>query len=433
MADRYSYVPLIGLFILLIWGVADWMLIWRTPAVVPLTASALVLCACAVLTWKQVGYWQNDVSLWQHAAYATRNNTKAHGNLGEALGKTKGPREALAEYRKGLDIDPNSPDIHFNVGAMVRKLGRVDEAVKEYRRAIELDPNFTVAHHNLGAIWTEQGRREEAINEFEKAIKLDPDQAPSHFALGTLFNDLGQIDKAGDEFQRALSLDPLSYRTYGALAQVIIQEGRYAEAEAILQRALDLMPSNHRLRSTLVAQLERMNRLRALEKKLPELVEGKIKAVDVREELDTAWLCRLPRHSRFAGAARFYKAAFQGDPKLIRERGMPFLYWAGCAAAQAGMGLGRDATNLTESERSKLRTQALDWLREDLDLWRPDAAGTRLEIRENAARALRLDQQDQSLAQVREPGWLTKLSEPEREAWARFWSEVDETLAAIHF
>jgi len=173
----------------------------------------------------------------------------------------------------------------------------------------------------------------------------------------------------------------------------------------------------------------RLNRLRALESKLPELVDGRAKPIDVREELDAAWLCRLPRHSLFAAAARLYGAAFKADPRILQDRVMPFLYWAGCAAAQAGLGLGQDAGSLPESERARLRAQALDWLREDLALWQHEASSTRLESREAAARALRLDKQDAALAPVRDS--LAKLPQSERKSWANFWSEVEETLAAI--
>jgi tetratricopeptide (TPR) repeat protein len=428
MADRYSYVPLIGLFILATWGVADWLQARPVPDVVPAGAGALVLGVCAVLTWKQVGYWKDDVSLWQHTAYATRNNTKAHGNLGEALLRVKGPREALEEYRKSLAIDPSSPDIHFNVAASLRKLGHVEEAIGEYRKALKLDPDYTLAHHNLGAIWLEQGRRHEAIAEFQKAIKLDPDQAPPHFALGALFNDLGQLDEAAREFRRSVDLEPGSVKSYGALAQVMIEQGRYAEAEAAIRRALGVS-SNQDLRSKLNAQLVRLRRLRTLESKLPELADGNAKPLDVREELDAAWLCRLPRHALFAGAARLYGAAFKADPHIPQDRVMPFLYWAGCAAAQAGLGLGQDAASLTESEKAQLRAQALAWLREDLTLWQREASSARLESREAAARSLRLYKQDAALAPVRDA--LAKRPQSERQAWGSFWSQVDETLAAI--
>jgi tetratricopeptide (TPR) repeat protein len=431
LADRYTYVPLIGVFIVAAWGVGDLIEAYRLPSVVSVSVVAVVLGVLAMLTWTQVGYWQDDITLWSHTTQVTKDNTKAHDNLGEALADANRHQEAIDEFRKSLEINPKNLATHQNLGAALHKQGRVDQAMAEYQEALAIDPTFAQAHHNLGVILSQRGRRDEAIAHFQREIETDPDQPGAHFALGTLFMDMGRLDEAASELRRAIALDPQMFQADGALGEVLLQQGLYGEAETIGARAVAAIPTSHPARNLVLGQAQRCRRMHALEQKLLAVLEGNAQPADARENLDIAWLCQLPRHGRYASAARFYAAAFAADPKIVNNARLQFRYHAACAAARASTGLEKDGATLTNEEGSRLRVQALTWLQADFAFWAREAASDRVENRASAERALRTMKQERAFECVRDPSELAKLPASESELWKTFWADVDTTFSLL--
>ena len=150
MADRYTYVPLIGIFIIISWGAAEVLARWKVPKLIMAIMAGLVLLACAFRTRDQLGYWQNDGTLFRRAVDVTRNNYMANYNLGFYLANKGRVFEAIDYYRAAIQIDPNRMEPHLNLGIALEKTGRRDEAVKEYREAVRINPNNPGAHFNLG-------------------------------------------------------------------------------------------------------------------------------------------------------------------------------------------------------------------------------------------------------------------------------------------
>jgi hypothetical protein len=178
MADRYAYVPLIGIFIMISWGGFQILAGLKFPGMAMFAAAGLLLLAGAGLARHQLNYWQNDGTLFRHALAVTKSNAVAHLNLGVYLGNNGELDEAIRNFRETLDIETNGLNAmtaHYNLGYLMNCAGQPAEAEKEYREAIRIDPDYYPAHYNLGISLNQLGRREEAIEQFLIALRLKPD------------------------------------------------------------------------------------------------------------------------------------------------------------------------------------------------------------------------------------------------------------------
>ncbi|MDI6827997.1 MAG: tetratricopeptide repeat protein [Armatimonadota bacterium] len=204
MADRYTYIPLIGLFTVVAWGAPDLVRyvgnvrkngqhargksnfsLFFMPSVLPL-AGVLVVAALMVSTWVQVGYWQNSTTLFRHAIAVTHGNWLMHNNLGVALAAEGRHSEAISHYRAAVRAKPGYADAHNNLGNAFSRLGRHNDAINEYRQAISLNANNALAHYNLGVILARLGRFDEAKAEFAKAFSKDQSLLAAKQALEAL-------------------------------------------------------------------------------------------------------------------------------------------------------------------------------------------------------------------------------------------------------
>jgi hypothetical protein len=175
MADRYTYVPLIGLFI---------MLAWAIPAAAArrhhlgIAAGVCAMGALAVfsqLTWKQVEYWRGSIPLFEHALDVTQNNSVAHFNLGLALGHEERIAEAMAHHEEVLRINPNHEDALYEIGILLERSGKADAAILAYAEAVQMHPDHVRAHNNLAALYSRAGRLEDAAFHLREALRVDPD------------------------------------------------------------------------------------------------------------------------------------------------------------------------------------------------------------------------------------------------------------------
>jgi tetratricopeptide (TPR) repeat protein len=222
-ADRYSYLPQIGLYIALTWALADWSLRAHSRRVILAGAAAVIIGALAWQAWIQTSYWSGTESLWNHALEVTTDNDVAHYNVAAHLLGRGRMDEAISHYEKALNIRSDERETHYHLSvallhtslgnALVRK-GRLDEALVHYRKAVELRDDFADAHTNLAALLARKGETEEAIVHYEKAIAIPPPDAPSHLRLAKLLLQLGRNSEAVTHYRRALELtkDPAQAR-----------------------------------------------------------------------------------------------------------------------------------------------------------------------------------------------------------------------------
>jgi tetratricopeptide (TPR) repeat protein len=208
MADRYTYLPITGLFILFIWGVSDIASYLHTPKGVQLSAAVIVLLVLSFLTWKQLDYWQNSIKLFQHTIAVTNNNALAHNMLGAALTGNKQVFEAVPHYQEAIRINPQFVKAQYNLGLAYILLGRIDEAIEQYRLTIALLPEDADAHNNLGLAYARKGMYGQAIIEYQTILNRDPNNVIARNNLGVALKEIGDIDRALEQFAIALQLKP---------------------------------------------------------------------------------------------------------------------------------------------------------------------------------------------------------------------------------
>jgi len=207
MADRYSYIPLIGLFIILAWGIPDIPLQWQHRKTGLALTAAAFLSMYMTVSWMQIRYWSNSITLFEHALDVTSENHAAHFGLGNVLVAMGETDKAIRHYSEALKLFPNS-DIHNNMGFALARKGRTDEAVAHYREALRMDPYHKTTYNNLGTLFLSRGDSDKAIECYLVALKLFPDYAQAHNNLGLALSQKGKNDEAIAHFRRALQIKP---------------------------------------------------------------------------------------------------------------------------------------------------------------------------------------------------------------------------------
>jgi Flp pilus assembly protein TadD len=225
MADRYTYVPLIGIFIIVAWGIPDLLARWVPAACrhsVVLAAVAVVIIACyALLARVQVGYWSDSVSLWQHAVSVTSENPRAREKLGSAFRDRGQLTEALANYAEAERSVPADPVIHNDIGLVLTRQGKAADALTEFMTAVRLRPAFAEARGNLGNALAAAGRFPEAIDQYLQALAIDPHQSRWHYSVALLLFKQDRLDDAVQHLQAALRITPDFAEARSALDDVM--------------------------------------------------------------------------------------------------------------------------------------------------------------------------------------------------------------------
>ena len=240
MADRYTYVPLIGLFIILSWGAHE-ILSTRnfSRAVAPIAASVLII-VCALLARAQVAYWRDDLTLWSHALAVTGPNSRAHNNLANALSDRGRVDDAVAHYREAINIDPSFAEAHSNLANALVGRGLLVEAKREYEAALRYRPTDPFAHNGLGSLLDEQGRVEEAVSHYKAALRVTPDAADVHNNLAVALTKQGRFDDAVSEFLEAIRANPANANFQYNLGVTLSQRGDTIQARRYLEAAVQL-------------------------------------------------------------------------------------------------------------------------------------------------------------------------------------------------
>jgi Tfp pilus assembly protein PilF len=242
MADRYAYLPLTGVFIMVVWGVGEAVRRWRLPGLAAGVGAVVMVAACAGRTANQLEYWQNTESLFRHALAVTQGNFVAHNNLGNVLLAEGQVEEAIVQYRKALEMRPGYSDAHSNLGNALLQQGRIEEALARFQRALVLQPRDASVHNNFGNALLSVGRIQEAIVQYEEALDLQPDFAQAHNNLGWSLLQVGRLDEAISHLQRALALRPDYASAHNNLGYALLQKGKVREAIAECAAALKLEP-----------------------------------------------------------------------------------------------------------------------------------------------------------------------------------------------
>jgi tetratricopeptide (TPR) repeat protein len=208
MADRYTYVPLIGLFIVMAWGLPDILAKWphRRAAIATLTAG--LLAALMICSRLQVRYWQDSITLFQHALCVAPDNPPAHTNLGVAFAGQGEAEKAIWHYAEALRIEPNYLEARINLGGALAGQGKLEEAIAHYLEALRIKPDFADAHYNMGNALARRGRLADAIAHYSEAVRIKPDDAEAHNNLGIALASRERTADAVVHFHEALRIRP---------------------------------------------------------------------------------------------------------------------------------------------------------------------------------------------------------------------------------
>jgi tetratricopeptide (TPR) repeat protein len=246
MADRYTYLPLIGVFIAVALGAPDLAARLRMKPSLRAVLAAAVLLVCLGTTWRQLNYWQDSKTLFAHAVAVTKENAVARLNLGVALEQAGETEEALAQYRESLRISPERAQAHNNIANLLAASGKRDEALVHYREALRLNKKAPLAHLNLGTTLLELGRFDEAMHHYAEAARLAPDDPRPHYFMGKARLQQKQSARAVTHFRDALRFDSSDLRALTWLARVLASDENAnvrngAEAVALAERANELI------------------------------------------------------------------------------------------------------------------------------------------------------------------------------------------------
>jgi tetratricopeptide (TPR) repeat protein len=242
MADRYTYIPLTGLFITIAWGLPDLLAKWQYKKIALGLSSLLIILAMSVCTHFQLRYWQNSLTLFQHALDVTKDNYLAHFCIAEPLREQGRLNETIYHYSEAIRIKPHYTKAIVCLGIALYEAGRIDEAIEEYQKCLQITPGELMALNNLGIALGEQGKFDEAVKCFTEALWVKSDFAAAHINISHVLTLQGKFNEAIVHLSEALRLDPQSAKAHYYLGQVLTQTRKNNEAIIHFEEALRLKP-----------------------------------------------------------------------------------------------------------------------------------------------------------------------------------------------
>jgi tetratricopeptide (TPR) repeat protein len=244
MADRFTYLPSLGVLILVIWGATDFFIGRRFGPMVLAIAGGIGVAACALATHRQVKYWRDDLTVFEHALTVTGRSATAHYQVGTDLEQAGKYNLAIGHFQEALEADPTLTDAYYGQAYSLERLGRPEEALKKCQAALQVTPGLEWAHNRLSALLWKLGRHEEAMRQCAEALRFNPKSAEAHYNLGIALSDRGELAEAEAQLTEAARLKPDYGEAIIVLAEVLFKQGKVAEAEARFRESLALSPTN---------------------------------------------------------------------------------------------------------------------------------------------------------------------------------------------
>jgi protein O-mannosyl-transferase len=241
-ADRYTYLPQIGIYVAVTWLAAEWGAKLHLGRVAMGSFMAAVLGTLIICAWKQTAYWKSSETLWTHTLECTTRNDIAHNNLGAVLRNMGRVDEAIPHFQDALKISPGYAEARFNLGTAFAQKGGLDQAINQYRFGLRSMPGDADAHVNLATVYLQKGDLDEAIGQYQIALQINPGDAARHIALGSLLLQRGRMDEAIAHFQKSLQIKPDDANAQNNLGSVYLQLGRMDDAMVHFQHALQIDP-----------------------------------------------------------------------------------------------------------------------------------------------------------------------------------------------
>lgn len=286
MADRFTYLPAIGIFLAVTWAVADAAARDARARRALAPAALVVLLAYLVVTRAQLAVWRDSVTLFEHALAVTSRNHIAHLNLAAALIEGGRPEAALAHAEDAAALRPDSAKVLTTLGIALAATGRPDAARAAYERALRAEPDSTLARLGFGVLLAEHGRWAEAERAYDEVLRRDPQHAKAHAGLGFVFASQGRAADAIAQYRAALAIDPGQLQAHNGLALALEESGDVDAALDVLARAVARAPAEPRLRLNYAAMLRSRGRTREAEEQYVELLRREPQNAAARAALD---------------------------------------------------------------------------------------------------------------------------------------------------
>jgi tetratricopeptide (TPR) repeat protein len=242
LADRYMYLPLIGLSLMISWALADAFARWRVPWAVSGAVTLTVLAGLAAATWIQIGYWRDSNALWLHALKVVPDNWMAHANLGAALTNDNELQAAVHHEAEAVRLNPRHAIAHANLGVLLARQGDLPSATDQFQEAARLQPANTKFQMYLAQALMQTGRLTAAIRPLEAVLKLRPRQADAHHALGCIHQKQGHIEEAVEHYREALRINANLVAAHNNLGLALMQRGNLREASQHFEAVLRSRP-----------------------------------------------------------------------------------------------------------------------------------------------------------------------------------------------
>jgi len=333
VADRYTYVPLVGLFILVAWASAESAArspLWRGGLIVCGVAAAIV---CAFLTSRQVRYWQSTQTLFEHAYRVDPDNPQVCAVVGSLRSAEGRYYDAINLFEHALRVNPKQSDAHLHMGLALEKQEKLEQAIVHYTEAIRIKPSYVEAHLFLGLALSRQGKSAEAVEQFEEALRLRPDSAIAHNNLAMVLYSQGKTEEAVAHLETALQIDPSLAAAHENFAVGLIGKGDVAQAADHLRSAIALASESAVLRLKLGRVLLTQGQVGET---LVQLREALRLRPDWPELLnDLAWILATHREEKFRNGAEAVQLAEKACQLTGFKRAM-FVGTLAAAQAEAG-------------------------------------------------------------------------------------------------
>lgn len=243
-ADRYTYLPHIGLFIMAAWGIPELIGKWRYRGQALFALSIGFLVFFFIVTVNQLKYWKNSFTLYDHTIKITDSNFLAYGNRGYAYASAGDYQQAIADYDRSITINPNIMMVHFNRGYANYKLGNYKQSIMDYEKAIEIVPGSSLSYFHLALTYEKLGNEKEAIKNYDKAIEITPESPLAYFNRGNAYAAFGQTKRAIEDYGKAIGIDPQYVQAYLNQGCSYHDLGNDKQAIMNYNRAIEIDPHN---------------------------------------------------------------------------------------------------------------------------------------------------------------------------------------------
>lgn len=374
------------------------------------------------------GDWPGGIKHLRAAVAIAPKSAPAHNDLGKVLSDFNELDAALIHLQIAIDLDPsnefaqnNLAVTHYRKALALKTTANPTNALKHLVKTIEFAPKHVAARIDLAMILAEMGDLSAATTHLKKAVELAPKDPAAHQNLGIVLNASKDLVGAVKHIRKAIELDGKDASGYLALGHALQFTGEFAEAKQVTVQAIEMLPPGHPFLNTAQMQLKECQDLLALDEKFAAMQKAHVKPRDAGEQIQFAKFCH--RHKNLhATAIEMYMAAFTDQPMLLGKH----RFHAACAAALAGTRAGKDAAKLDATAKTKLRQQALTWLKEELEIQARKLQGESTSAK--AAKDLNYWRTGGELAGVRESKALEQLPEAERKDWQALWAQIDKVL-----